>query len=122
MRRRILLALGCYVGALAVNRSIARVHGPSMRPTYRDRDVLLTVPARVPLREGRVVVVEDPTARGHLVVKRVHRVTASGVDVRGDAPGWSTDSRAWGPVPHAAVRRVVIARVGVPRSAARAAE
>lgn len=118
MRRMVVLAMGLYVAALATNRSLVRVHGPSMWPTYRDGDLLLTVPAGpIPLREGHVVVLEDPATRGHLVVKRVHRVTVSGVDVRGDAPGASTDSRVWGPVDRAAVRRLVVARASIGRRA-----
>ena len=97
--------------ALAVNRSLVRVAGTSMEPALTDGDVLLTVPATRRARlPGRVVVVEDPTEPGHLVVKRVHAVDASGVDVRGDLPERSTDSRTWGRLPQAAVRRLVVAR------------
>lgn len=97
--------------AVGVNRSLVRVAGPSMEPSLRDGDVLLTVPApRRALRPGRVVVVADPTRSDHLVVKRIHRLTPAGVEVRGDLPERSTDSRQWGPLPPTAVRRVVLAR------------
>lgn len=97
--------------ALAVNRSLVRVAGASMEPALTDGDVVLTVPATRRARlPGRVVVVEDPTEPGHLVVKRIHAVDESGIDVRGDLPERSTDSRTWGRLPHGAVRRLVVAR------------
>ncbi|MFP4636400.1 MAG: nickel-type superoxide dismutase maturation protease [Nitriliruptoraceae bacterium] len=97
--------------AVAVNRSLVRVEGPSMEPSLRAGDVLLTVPAsRRMLRPGRVVVVADPTQPGHLVVKRVRRVRPSGIEVLGDLAERSTDSRQWGPLPPGAIRRVVLAR------------
>lgn len=97
--------------ALAVNRSLVRVAGASMEPALTDGDLLLTAPAtRRARRPGRVVVVEDPAEPGHLVVKRVHAVGPAGVEVRGDLPERSTDSRTWGPLPRTAVRRLVLAR------------
>lgn len=99
------------VVAVAVNRSLVRVAGASMEPALTDGDVLLTRPAtRRCARPGRLVVVADPRAADHLVVKRVRSVTAEGVDVRGDLPERSTDSRTWGAVPTSAIRRVVVAR------------
>ncbi len=108
------VALGLLVAevlAVAVNRSLVRVAGTSMEPALTDGDVLLTRPAtRRCARPGRLVVVADPRNDDHLVVKRVRSVTAEGVDVRGDLPERSTDSRAWGPVPASAIRRIVVAR------------
>ena len=107
----ILVLLVVEVVAVAVNRSLVRVAGASMEPALTDGNVLLTRPAtRRCARPGRVVVVADPRTDDHLVVKRVRSVTADGVDVRGDLPERSTDSRAWGPVPTSAIRRVVVAR------------
>lgn len=118
MTRRVLALAAAYLALLALNRAAMRVHGESMRPTYRPGDLVLSVPCHTSLlREGRVVVVEDPTAPGHLVVKRIHGVTRHGVDVRGDAPMHSTDSRVWGPVAPTAVRRLVLARIAVGRRA-----
>ena len=105
----------------AVNRSLVRVRGGSMRPTLPPGTLLLTVPAtpRGPaagrwLRPGRVVVVEDPLAPGHLVVKRIARIEGEGLRTRvvvlGDDLDESTDSRHWGPLPPAAVRGVAVAR------------
>ncbi len=113
MRRAGLAMLALYLVTLAVNRSLVRVRGRSMEPTYHDGDVLLTLPCRrSEPRPGRAVVVEEPWHDGHLVVKRVHRIYHHGIDVRGDAPEHSTDSRAWGLLPHEALRRTVVARVG----------
>jgi hypothetical protein len=69
------------------------------------------VPARRrSIRPGRVVVVADPTDEGHLVVKRVSRADGGRVEVLGDHPAASTDSRTWGPLRPDAVRRVVVRR------------
>lgn len=56
--------------ALAVNRSLQRVDGPSMLPALWDGDLLLTVPPRLAggLRRDDVVVAATPSGR---VVKRV---------------------------------------------------
>jgi nickel-type superoxide dismutase maturation protease len=108
----IAIALLAELLAVSLNRSLVRVAGGSMEPAMWPGDVLLTLP--VPpgtYRVGHVVVVADPTDPTHRVVKRVHAIHARGrVDVRGDAPDRSTDGRHWGPVPRAALRRLVIAR------------
>jgi nickel-type superoxide dismutase maturation protease len=105
------LAGACYLVVLAVNRSLVEVRGPSMRPTLWDGERLVTVPARRGwLSPGQVVVVEDPTEPGHLVVKRLTGIGSGRVEVRGDDPASSTDSRTWGPVPVRAVRRIALRR------------
>jgi nickel-type superoxide dismutase maturation protease len=78
------------------------VTGTSMVPALRPGDWLLVDPtayANRPPTPGDVVVVPDPRHPGRLLVKRVH---ASGPDGRlelaGDAPDSSTDSRTFGPV------------------------
>lgn len=101
--------------AWLVNRSLVAVRGPSMLPTLRPGERLLTVPAcGRRLQPGRVVVVEDPAEPGHLVVKRIARSNGTGTTSRvlvlGDNPEASTDGRWWGPVPATAVRRIVVAR------------
>lgn len=108
-RAAALLAAG-YLVALGVNRSLVAVRGHSMLPTLWPDDRVLTMPSFGQPRPGQVVVVRDPADPRHLVVKRVHAVDASGVDVRGDHPAASTDSRTWGPLPPAAVRRRVLCR------------
>jgi len=105
------VALGlAYLGALAVNRSLVAVRGPSMLPALWPGDRVVTVPALGRLHPGDVVVVRDPTDPGHAVVKRVHAVDGTGIDVRGDHAAASTDSRVWGPVSRDAVRRKVLRR------------
>jgi nickel-type superoxide dismutase maturation protease len=110
--RRTAVAVALAWGAVwLVNRSLVAVRGPSMLPTLAPGDRLLTVPVLLARpAPGRVVVVEDPTEPGHLVVKRVEEADAATLVVLGDHPDASTDSRAWGPLPHGAVRRVAVAR------------
>lgn len=99
-----------WIASLGVNRSLVAVQGHSMLPTLWPGDRVLTVPSLTRPRPGRLVVVRDPADPGHLVVKRVHGVDAAGVDVRGDNPAASTDSRTWGPLPVTSVRRRVVRR------------
>jgi nickel-type superoxide dismutase maturation protease len=96
---------------LAVNRSLVEVRGPSMEPALWEGDRLLTVPARRAwLEPGQVVVVADPTDPGHEVVKRLASLGDGLAEVFGDNPRASTDSRSWGPLPLATIRRIVVAR------------
>jgi hypothetical protein len=99
-----------YLGVLAVNRSLVVVRGPSMEPALWPGDRLLTVPARRWwLRPGMVVVVVAPDT-GRAAVKRLRDLADGTVEVRGDAPDRSTDSRQFGRLPLRAVRRVAVAR------------
>ena len=113
---------------VGVRRSLLRVKGLSMRPTLRDGDLVATVPLppvrgegplhgrawetrRRLVRPGAIVVIVEPGNEGHLIIKRVATITPEGVDVIGDDPGWSIDSRTFGTVPHRDVRRLVVGRV-----------
>lgn len=73
-----------------------------MEPAIADGDWLLVDPDawRVrPPAPGALVLLADPRAPHRLLVKRVHTVFPDGsLDVRGDAPDRSTDSRHFGPV------------------------
>ncbi|MEX0869314.1 MAG: nickel-type superoxide dismutase maturation protease [Nitriliruptoraceae bacterium] len=103
--------MGLLVAWSLLRSALVRVHGASMLPALHPGDVLLTVPATpVMLRPGTVVVLHDPDDDAHLVVKRIARLAGDRVDVRGDNPAWSTDSRQWGLIDRAAVTRVAIAR------------
>ncbi len=86
---------------------LARVSGPSMSPTVRHGDRLLVRRVRRGrVAVGDVVLARFPARPGLLVVKRVHGLLGDGtVDVRGDNPLVTDDSRAYGPA--VAVGRVV---------------
>lgn|GEM_PF-1317170 len=102
---------GGYLGVLAADRSRIVVRGWSMAPTLLPGDVVLTVPTGGRfLRPGQVVVLRDPAAADHLVIKRVADVAEGQVLLLGDDPGHSTDSRVWGWVPRRVVRRLVVVR------------
>ena len=114
-RSAFLLLVALWALVWTVNRSLVAVRGLSMSPTLHPGERLLTLPVLVARpRPGSVVVVEDPWQPGHLVVKRIARIddVAPGAQilVLGDNPAASTDGRVWGPIGHAAVRRVAVAR------------
>ena len=89
------------------------VSGDSMLPAFRPGDRLLVIPvARI--REGDVVAVSDPREGARLLVKRVHRVAGDRLEVQGDNPAASTDSRHFGPVPAAAVQGRAVYRYHPP--------
>jgi signal peptidase I len=117
---------------VAARRSLLRVRGLSMRPTLREGDLVVTLPLppvseagvgtgvgsrlalqvrRRVVRPGGLVVLSEPGQREHLIIKRVTAALDHGVDVAGDDPGWSIDSRTFGTVPHRDVRRIVLGRV-----------
>jgi len=104
-------ALGAVAGVvLAVGTGLRRivVEGDSMRPTLEPGDRLLLVPCRRP-SVGDLVAVPDPRS-GRLLVKRVRAVDGLSVEVVGDNPAASTDSRAFGPVPRRVLRGRVVRR------------
>ncbi|HZU74777.1 MAG TPA: nickel-type superoxide dismutase maturation protease [Acidimicrobiales bacterium] len=74
------------------------VSGASMEPGLTDGDRLLVL-AGVRTRKGDVVALRDPRQHRRLLIKRVSAVHATGVEVAGDNPAASTDSRQFGPVP-----------------------
>jgi nickel-type superoxide dismutase maturation protease len=73
-----------------------------MAPTLRAGDWLLADPLAYrtsPPRVGDLVLVPDPREPRRLLVKRVTATTPDGLlELGGDAPEASTDSRAFGPV------------------------
>ncbi|MCB0917329.1 MAG: nickel-type superoxide dismutase maturation protease [Actinobacteria bacterium] len=92
---------------------LARVEvtGRSMEPTHQDGDWLLLL-TRFRVRVGQVVAVRDPRAPDRILIKRIHAVGPDSVDVRGDNPQFSTDSRHFGPVARKALLGRVLFRYG----------
>jgi nickel-type superoxide dismutase maturation protease len=74
---------------------------PALQPGDR---LLLRPPNR--LRGGDIVAFADPRDATRTMIKRVRIVGDAGVEVRGDNPAASTDSRTFGPV----ARRAIIGR------------
>ncbi len=91
---------------------IALVRGPSMVPTLHDGDRVLVLhgrPRRTP-RVGRVVLVALPDRP--LSIKRITAVDPAGhIEVGGDNPYGSTDSRDLGALPTDAILGIGLLRV-----------
>ena len=110
MRTRPLVAIAALAAAAAlVGRrwlDVVEVQGFSMAPTLLPGDRLmvesLTYRRRVP-RAGEVVLAIDPRVQERELIKRVH-AAGPRLDLRGDAPEESTDSRTFGEVPADEVR------------------
>lgn len=77
------------------------VEGDSMLPSLEsgDRVVVIRVLVGSRIRVGTTVVARDPRSLERLVVKRVGGVGPAGIELVGDNPAASTDSRSFGPVP-----------------------
>ena len=102
-----LLALA-FVLDLSFDRVV--VEGTSMVPTFEPGDRLLLVRRLRPVRTGDLVAFGDPRDARRLLVKRVVAVRGELVDVVGDNPTRSTDSRDFGPVPRREIRHLVARR------------
>ncbi len=97
------LLSGAVVAALR-SLDVVIVRGRSMAPALEPGDRLLVMrQVRTP-RRGDVVLAADPRDRERELIKRVTRVERGAVTLRGDAPHASTDSRAFGTLPVAAIR------------------
>jgi nickel-type superoxide dismutase maturation protease len=86
-----------------------RVQDTSMQPVLRPADRILVATWLEP-RVGDIVVVRDPEWRSTNLVKRVVALTPDGLEVRGDNPNVSRDSRHFGQVPRTLVRGRVVYR------------
>ncbi|HEY7527420.1 MAG TPA: nickel-type superoxide dismutase maturation protease [Candidatus Limnocylindria bacterium] len=85
---------------------VVEVQGRSMAPTLLPGDRLLVerlTYRRHPPRAGDVVLAFDPRTPERELIKRVH-AAGPHLDLRGDAPDASTDSRAFGALPRSAVQ------------------
>ena len=105
------IALAAAACAWAFDR--VEVHGTSMSPTFEPGDRLLLVRRLRRLRPGDLVALDDPRGTGDRLVKRVAAVRGDEVEVAGDNAPSSTDSRAFGAVPLASIRHLVVRRYGV---------
>lgn len=87
------VVVGLWLGRLR----IVRVAGDSMLPMFGDGALLVTVPARPGrIRIHMVVTCHDPREPKRVMVKRVAARLDDLLDVRGDNPDASTDSRTFG--------------------------
>ena len=120
--RPLALALGLAAGAGAALLALRRldaveVTGASMAPALLPRDRLLveslTYARRLP-RPGEVVLAADPREQDRELIKRVVAVSAGEVQLLGDHPAASTDSRTFGAVPVDAIRWRVALRYWPP--------
>jgi hypothetical protein len=79
-----------------------------MQPALEPGDWLMVDPdafAGRPPRQGELVLAPDPRAPERLLIKRVAATAPDGsLELLGDAPDQSTDSRIFGSVPAAEVR------------------
>jgi nickel-type superoxide dismutase maturation protease len=119
------LVLGVLLGAGAATMLSRRavdaveVHGVSMAPALMPGDRLIveswSYRSRLP-RRGEIVLATDPREPSRELVKRVGQVDAEAgtAHLVGDAPGASTDSRTFGPIPLAALHWRVAARYWPP--------
>jgi signal peptidase I len=107
----VVLAVAVALSLDALRRGIRRVEvvGASMAPALEpgDRLVVVAMPWLPPPRPrpGQIVAVGDPRDPRRLLIKRVRAVHRGDdtLEVVGDAPDASTDSRTFGPVPRASV-------------------
>lgn len=84
------------------------VEGMSMSPTYLPGERLTALRRWRPIRPGDVVVARDPRDSTRWIVKRCVAKSGALLDLRGDNPAASTDSRDFGLVPRRAVAYLVV--------------
>lgn len=116
--RALLGLLGAVV--LVVSRTCARVEvsGTSMVPTLLPGDRLLVWrPGAIRVQAGDVVVAPDPRQPSRPLVKRVVAVRGGRLDLAGDNPAASTDSRSFGEIPAASVVGRAVYRYAPPQRA-----
>jgi nickel-type superoxide dismutase maturation protease len=85
------------------------VEGSSMAPTYTPGERLTALRPWRRVKVGDVVVVRDPRDGGRWLLKRCVARRGRALEVRGDNPSASTDSRDFGPVDVAEVAYLVLA-------------
>ena len=120
-------ALGAGVAAVSLARRwlyVVEVQGSSMAPTLLPGEWLVverrTYTRRRP-RLGEIVLAADPREPSRELIKRVARVDEESglIELAGDAPDASTDSRTFGAIPIENIRWRVLARYWPAARAAR---
>lgn len=117
-RRHYWATTAAFLGVIGTGMALALVRrvvvvGDSMRPTLDPGDRLVVVRGRMGtsgLRPGDLVTLADPRQPERTMVKRVASLSSVAVNVIGDNPPLSTDSRTFGPVERATVSGRVIFR------------
>lgn len=85
------------LAVVALRPRAFRVAGDSMAPTLAHGTLVFTVrPLNRLIRDGSVVTLADPREPSRLLIKRVAARLDDLVDLRGDNPDASTDSRTFG--------------------------
>ncbi|MGH9045106.1 MAG: nickel-type superoxide dismutase maturation protease [Acidimicrobiales bacterium] len=119
LRFKILFALA---GAAALSCWVVRrvvVAGESMVPTLQPGDRLIVTRVRR-IRPGALVLVDDPRpGSDRLLIKRVSGQRGRLVEVLGDNPSSSTDTRAFGALRRSAIVGSVLYRYAPPERAGR---
>ena len=87
------------------------VVGHSMTPTLHEGDEVIVLRPWRPVRAGDLVVVTDPREPSRWLVKRVVARRRGRLELRGDNPEHSSDSRDFGPARARAVRYLVPPRL-----------
>ncbi len=70
-----------------------------MQPCLYPGDLIIYRPIKKNhflLKKGSIVIIRHPLKTKTILIKRVHQITANGVEVRGDNERDSTDSRQFG--------------------------
>jgi len=120
-------ALGAGVAAVSLARrwlDVVEVQGSSMAPTLLPGEWLVVerrpYTRRRP-RLGEIVLAADPREPSRELIKRVARVDEESglIELAGDAPDASTDSRTFGAIPIENIRWRVLARYWPAARAAR---
>jgi nickel-type superoxide dismutase maturation protease len=84
-------------------RRAVRVTGDSMRPTLEPDDVVL-VSSPSKLAAGDIVLADHPFKQSVRVIKRVHAIDGERLQLVGDNPSESSDSRVFGTLPLSSIR------------------
>ncbi len=80
-------------------RRHCRVMGDSMLPSLRHGDIVIyhpMKPRKSSINKGCIVIAKDPLNPKNLIIKRVHKITPLGIELRGDNEVNSIDSRQYG--------------------------